>query len=376
MLVISRIPLVASVFVVILSLMMLPERATAQASCSAAQTFTLDWDTPNARWPAVGALNHSVVVNDSGFGAAPITTGITISGRTNRLRNDSPDTTTFLNGGIANDRSLQIIQTLNKRSEFVTTTLTFSRPVSNLTFRIHDVDRATGFRDWLRIRPTNAGVATTAQFSTPFYSPPQTQTTPSTVYIGAPINTDSVVGNGADSPTSSNNGTLIVTIPGPADSVAIRYGNGPEEYTPEAIALQGISLHDLVFCDAAAPMPGDVQAAKTVLIHAPDATGCDDIPGTPPVDALNSTPGACVQYTIALTNVGAGTASNITLTDVLPSNLEYRAAAISGFPTPAPTLNTPAPGTLCNGGACEIVLSNLTLAPNQSGSILVRGLLQ
>jgi len=120
----------------------------------------------------------------------------------------------------------------------------------------------------------------------------------------------------------------------------------------------------------------NVSATKVVFgIPTTTATDpCGVIPEgaayTPPADNGSNyfTPGNCVEYVIQVENAGSTEATDIVLTDVLPSNLTFRSAEYAGelVATDA-DLSVPAPETVCdgfpnNGTACTVTVSNATLA--------------
>ncbi len=111
----------------------------------------------------------------------------------------------------------------------------------------------------------------------------------------------------------------------------------------------------------------DIAASKAVTIFSEDGSNCADIPGTPASGEQYSIPGACVEYKITVTNTGGTSASDLTVNDVLPDEIEFIGADTSGFTGgsfTSPVL--PSINTDCDSGACVINFTGATLA---SGSV-------
>ncbi len=116
----------------------------------------------------------------------------------------------------------------------------------------------------------------------------------------------------------------------------------------------------------------NLTASKSVGIFTQDGTGCSSIPGTAGGGDQYSIPGACVEYIISIANNGATlAATNVTVSDVLPSDLEYVTAAKSVGLTGG-SFSQPATGTDCTGGACTVALTGSTLAAGVTGTITIR----
>jgi len=157
--------------------------------------------------------------------------------------------------------------------------------------------------------------------------------------------------------------------------------------TGEEVANDGADSAVGVYIVAAANVDGE----KTVSIFSEDGTGCATIPGTPASDAY-SIPGACVEYRIRVTNNDTRPATAIDVSDTLPDELNFVAAALetggdfTGGTLNAPTVTDPAAGLDCTSGACVITLTGATLpaddgvAPDNNNSpegvIIIRALLK
>ncbi|WP_322895605.1 MULTISPECIES: glycine-rich domain-containing protein [unclassified Yoonia] len=113
-------------------------------------------------------------------------------------------------------------------------------------------------------------------------------------------------------------------------------------------------------------------AAKAVAVFSEDGSGCDDLTATPPVlPALPAAiPGACIEYLISVVNEGAATAQDIDLTDLLPEDLTFEAAALGANWQTESQLITPAPG--CAGDDCAIRVQDGAIAAGQTATIRIR----
>lgn len=119
----------------------------------------------------------------------------------------------------------------------------------------------------------------------------------------------------------------------------------------------------------------DLAAAKTVTVFSQDGSGCGTIPGT--ATGGLAIPGACVEYVISVTNNGSSAAANATdvdLTDILPSDLEFVSADVTVF-APA-TLSSPAANTDCDAGACTVAVTNGTVPFGQTATMVIRALVK
>jgi uncharacterized repeat protein (TIGR01451 family) len=126
----------------------------------------------------------------------------------------------------------------------------------------------------------------------------------------------------------------------------------------------------------------DVEAVKALTIFSEDGVGCATIPGTAAVGEQYSIPGACIEYVITVQNTGGTSATDLIINDILEDELEFVAAAVTGFTggsfaTPA----LPSANTDCTGGACEINFTGGTLAAGSTGTptvatVTIRALIQ
>lgn len=132
----------------------------------------------------------------------------------------------------------------------------------------------------------------------------------------------------------------------------------------------------------------DVSGVKTVSIFSEDGSNCDSFTASPEANAY-SIPGACVEYRITVTNDDTRDATGINVTDILPDELEFVAAAVAtgGDFTGGGTFSTlPTDGQDCSAsvGACTVTYSGASLPGDDGttadnspeGVIIIRALLQ
>lgn len=174
---------------------------------------------------------------------------------------------------------------------------------------------------------------------------------------------------------------------GPVDN-ALLDPDGPQD-----AAEDGADSDSGVFL-VAAP---DIAADKVVNVLS-DGTGAfncstDATPGVLPTDQL-FIPGACVEYTITVTNTGSEFADNIDLVDVLPDGLVFEFSSAAGWEVPgtsSPAVNgttpvftnalnpsagqrcdtvvptSPIPGSV-SSDTCFVYAENGVLAPGTTGT--------
>ncbi len=119
----------------------------------------------------------------------------------------------------------------------------------------------------------------------------------------------------------------------------------------------------------------DLSAVKAVTVFSQNGAGCATIPGTPGAGEQYSVPGACVEYIISVVNGGATVAAtNIAISDVLPSDLTFIAASQDVFT--GGTLSVPATSTDCDAGACTVGLTGASLAASSTGLVTIRALVK
>jgi uncharacterized repeat protein (TIGR01451 family) len=341
----------------------------AHAACNASvDGFTLDWS--NVTWSnGTRSRTLSVPRDDS---SQSINVGFAFTGSTARFLSGWPRVSNDFPGPAGfGQRSLGWAVDFTGNTQDVTLTITFPEPVEDLSFQMTDVDSLPdnngngGFRD---------GIELTATGPTGTVPPTFQRSVESGIYLGNPLPNNVAVAVGGNLSGDSIDATLFVSYPAKVSRVTIRYTNGyyPQQANPDP---QGIGIHDLDFCIARVP---DIAATKTQRVFSETPVGCAEFPGTPDPLAEIAIPGACVEYTIRAQNNGTGPATSLTLTDVLNPNLIFVGATSSGFTSSGPGFGLSTPGAMqnCTGGACTIALNNATLAPGQSGEIIIRTLLK
>jgi uncharacterized repeat protein (TIGR01451 family) len=265
-----------------------------------AGTTVFDWDTPTNTWTA-GSLNNSYnVANLGSINYAISTTGGTW------VTNASYGGTAPFRQNIDTYGFSPVQYTLQEWIDFstntqtATTVITLPTAVPGLQFSILDVDFSSGgFTDRITVTGTFNGSPVTPSLDTH-------NGTPSYTIAG------NVATGTAGSSVTSQNGRLWVTFSAPVDRVTVVYGNAPS--APANPTSQAIDFHDITFCRPQANI--SVSKISSVL--------SDGISGSNP----KSIPGATVRYCITVTNSGSGTATGVSVGDVLPANTSYVAASM------------------------------------------------
>jgi uncharacterized repeat protein (TIGR01451 family) len=187
------------------------------------------------------------------------------------------------------------------RSQVAVTTVTLGEIVDGAQFTIFDVDYAPNdFADWVRVTGTLGGVTTVIPVLTNGIA-------------------NYVIGNAAFGDVGSDplsaNGNVIVTFNQPIDTIIIEYGNhslAPADPDGQAIQMAG----GITICTPDA----DIEVTKTSEVLSDEISA----PGVEPF----AVPGARLRYCIMVRNNGSATASGVTASDTLPSNLTYQAGTI------------------------------------------------
>lgn len=119
----------------------------------------------------------------------------------------------------------------------------------------------------------------------------------------------------------------------------------------------------------------NLTAKKEVEIFSEDGSGCATIPGSAGTGNQYIIPGACVEYVVEVKNLGATvTATNIAVSDDLPTELTYVTAATTGFT--GGTFTQPATNADCSSVTCTVSLAGASLAAGSTGTIKIRALVQ
>ncbi|WP_371396522.1 DUF11 domain-containing protein [Fretibacter rubidus] len=174
---------------------------------------------------------------------------------------------------------------------------------------------------------------------------------------------NAIVGTGGSGSTQGN-GNSTFTFGSSVDRIRMTYDNTNPAANPD---LQVIAIMPFTFCP---PFTADLSAQKTVEMYDPSGTGATDI---------YAIPGNEVLYKISVTNSATATApaNDINLNDVLPGNLRFVSASVTGFSGGSfgsPAL--PATNTDCDGGACVINYTGADLPVNTTGEIAIRAVVK
>ena len=228
----------------------------------------------------------------------------------------------------------------------------------------------------------------------------------------APGETAVVIAVGGTVPTAAVNGetldvALLATTYQPAT-----YADGSTGGTSaEAEDTDGNNplVTENVFADASGPATGDddtnpdgkhsasatftisvasLSAAKAVYMYDPTAScGTTNPPAVPATfTQAYAVPGACAVYAIEVSNgTGAGTASNIAISDGLPEGITFVSAGQTGFSdtSASATVTVTSPSASCKpapesspgaGDAvtCTVSLANGLLAGGSTGTLIIR----
>jgi uncharacterized repeat protein (TIGR01451 family) len=341
--------------------------AMAQSCDSSVDGYLLDWSAQS--WTS-GAASGTFSAPKTSDATKTSSVSVAFSGSTNRLLSGYPEVNNKFTGGYSSsDRSLSYAVDFSANTQNVVLTITFDKAVENLKFEMFDVDSLAasngtgGFRDGLKLSgqgPSGTVLPTLTK-----------RPSNSTIWLGSPLESNWALGYYGQSDDTSANGNLYVSFASPVQSVTIIYTNDihPPSTNPSP---QGVALYDLSFC-IATPM-ADIAATKSQAIHSHTPINCDIIPGTREAGAEFALPGACVEYVITATNKGQTSADQVTLTDVLASQLIFRAATHSGFTSGGAGFGLSAPPAMqdCSGSRCTISLANGILSPGQTGTITIR----
>jgi hypothetical protein len=313
--------------------------AFGQTSCTAAERFTLNWNSQTAGSQGTGSRIYSAT--DSAARIENVTTSY--SGATGSFTNlpigagganvATPYNGAYFTGGVgAGQNALNLgvdfagyTTDINSNTNVVAVRFQFASPVRELTFIVFDVDFGSGqYRDWLKITGVAPGGATvTPRIASPYptATPRNNQTNPgntapSTSAIGATatpatITNQEVLGITGASGQNDDFGNLIVTFQSPITEFTLRYGNGPATTMAGTAGLQGIGIHRLNFCT----MP-KISMTKVSSVFS------DPINGQTNPKAI---PGADIDYVLTIFNQGGSAVDLNTqaITDALPNNFDF-----------------------------------------------------
>lgn len=296
----------------------------AQAVCDANNTYGFAFTT-------AAAMNYANTYNYTASNPLGATRGFAVGFTTNGLSTNqvngqalprignlittSTGANTLMVGGVFTGRTASI--TGNTR--VITITFTFTQPVRDFSFTVHDADYANDqYRDWINISGNDGTTTYTPTLTTPHGTNngagPRTNAN-SSVRLGpgtTPFNmtAQQALGVGASNNNNVNTGDITASFAEPVTSITMRYGNYPYQSGENDTGQQGMGISRMAFC----PMP----AVAVLKSSAPYITTA----GSP--DRFNA-PGSDVAYALTVTNSGGSPvdASTLVLTDVLPPNVTF-----------------------------------------------------
>jgi uncharacterized repeat protein (TIGR01451 family) len=267
--------------------------------CPAGQTV-LDWDTVS--WTSGSTNNNYTVATLGNVNAAITNQGAWVSNAT--YGGLSPTRQNIVTGGLS-PAEFSIFQFIDfaTTAQVATTTVTLPVAVTAARFTIFDVDFNSGqFADRIRVTATYNGT-----------NVPVTLTNGVANYVIG----DQAFGDGLSADASAN-GNVVVTIALPVDTIIIEYGN--HNLSPSNPGGQAIALHDIIMCQP----NGDLVIDKSNQIISVPANA-----GTDPYHI----PGAVIRYCLLVTNIGSATATAVSLSDTLPTDVTYNPGSLRFGPT-------------------------------------------
>lgn len=249
-----------------------------------------DWDaitwapgTTNGSYPltAVGTMNFNIAISGGVF-----LNNATFGGQ-------SPTRQNVVTGGFGPAQfSIFELVDMTSRSGVVTNTITLPTAVPGVQFRLFDIDYNLGqFADRVTVTGTFNGSPVT----------PILTNGNSNYVIG-----NSAYGNNTSGDTSGN-GNVVVTFTSPVDTIVVIYGN--HNLAPVDPGQQAIAIHDMTFCRPQANL--SVTKISSVVSDGVSASNPKAIPG------------AVITYCIFVTNPGSGTATAVSITDPIPTNVTF-----------------------------------------------------
>lgn len=230
---------------------------------------------------AVGTMNFNIAISGGTF-----LNNATFGGQ-------SPTRQNVVTGGFVPAQfSIFELVDMTSRSGVVTNTLTLPTAVPGLQFRLFDIDYNAGqFADRVTVTGTFNGSPVTPTLTNGI----------SNYVIGS-----SAYGDGTSADTSAN-GNVVVTFTSPVDTIVILYGN--HNLAPVDPGQQAIAIHDITVCRPQANL--SVTKISNVV--------SDGVSGTNP----KALAGAVIRYCILISNPGSGTATNVSISDVMPANTTF-----------------------------------------------------
>jgi uncharacterized repeat protein (TIGR01451 family) len=265
------------------------------STCAAGDQIPFNWSSNP--WPAgstnntysvpgIGNVNYNIVLTGGAFGNDPLFGGL------------SPALATENTGGLATTPTSlhQFIDFFTQSGESVMTA-TLPTAIPGAQFTLFDVDfGANDFADKITVTGSYNG----------------TQVIPVLTNGVANYVVGNVAIGDAASASTSSDGNVVVTFTSPIDTITVRYGNAAT--APANPDGQVVTFFNVSFCKPVATL--SITKMSSILN--------DGISASNP----KSIPGATVRYCITVTNAGSGTATNINVSDPLPSNVTYIAGSM------------------------------------------------
>ena len=255
-------------------------------------TTLFDWNNPSVVW-ASGSFNNSYNVTNIG------NVNFALSNTGGTWEDSSPvDNSSNTSNLATTEQSLYQNLQFTTRFQTAATVITLPTAVPGLQIRVFDIDfNANDFADKL---------TATGSFNGAPVTPILTNGVANYV-VG-----NSAIGDAGSGSTSAD-GDVYVTFSSPVDTVTLTYGNDPGT-APADPDGQAISIHDINFCNPVANL--SVTKISSVLSDGVSASNPKAIPG------------AIVQYCILITNAGSGTATLVSASDIIPSDLTFIAGSM------------------------------------------------
>lgn len=362
---------------VLVAALALPAGALAQACGAGGEALRVDWSAAGWKRGGLSGTVQAGRVNAKGDGPTePVQ--VSVTGSTNRLESGYPAVSSEYTGGRGGGEETLAMQVdFGSNSQSITVQFDFEMPVDGLSFDIFDVDFLPyllfqrGFRDGVTITGiAEDGGTVRPTLRSPHVPAGQNTASRATVYLGAPLAANQVVGYRENADAGSDAGNVMVRFGAPVTSVRLEYTNGLYAPSPNPQA-QAIALSDIDFCVA---MAANLEATKTQEVISESPQACGDFGSPAAGGAEAAVPGACIEYRIRVTNTGGGTADDLTLSDELDDNLVFRAARMEGFASGGPGfgLTMPAAGQGCGGGQCRVSLADAALPAGATGEVVIR----
>ena len=203
-------------------------------------------------------------------------------------------------GAPAGETSLFLNMNNVNRDDVSTAIFTLPTAIPGIQFTLYDVDFGAGsFADRFTV---------TGEFNGATVIPTLTNG------VNNFVSGNTVIGDVASASTSSD-GNAVVTFLSPVDTIIIEYGNGPA--APINPGNQFANVSNFSYCNPETNL--SVTKISSVI--------------SDPISSSNpkAIPEAVIRYCITITNLGSGTAANISANDNLPANVTYIAgSAFSG----------------------------------------------